>query len=78
MEQQQVKIIGFRANGYKAIEAVVLKPDLLQEKLVRIIGDIGNGKSSLMELMQIALSGSGAIAKKRCVKNRVFIRSTNF
>ena len=68
MEQQQVKIIGFRANGYKAIEAVVLKPDLLQEKLVRIIGDIGNGKSSLMELMQIALSGSGAIAKKDALK----------
>ena len=69
MEQQQVQIIGFRANGYKAIEAVVLTPDVLQEKLVRIIGEIGNGKSSLMELMQIALSGSDAVAKKDTLKN---------
>lgn len=67
--QQQVQIIGFRANGYKAIEAVVLTPDVLQEKLVRIIGEIGNGKSSLMELMQIALSGSDAVAKKDTLKN---------
>lgn len=69
MDQQQVQIIGFRANGYKAIEAVVLTPDLLQEKLVRIVGEIGNGKSSLMELMQIALSGSDAVAKKDTLKN---------
>ena len=68
MKQQEVQIIGFRANGYKAIEAVVLQPDLLKEKLVRIVGEIGNGKSSLMELMQIALSGSDAVAKKDALK----------
>ena len=69
MEQQTVEIIGFRANGYKAIQAVVLKPDLLSEKLVRVVGDIGNGKSSLMELLQIALSGSEAVAKKDALKS---------
>jgi hypothetical protein len=68
-KQQTVEIIGFRANGYKAIQAVVLKPDLLSEKLVRVVGDIGNGKSSLMELLQIALSGSEAVAKKDALKS---------
>jgi hypothetical protein len=68
-KQQTVEIIGFRASGYKAIQAVVLKPDLLSEKLVRVVGDIGNGKSSLMELLQIALSGSEAVAKKDALKS---------
>jgi hypothetical protein len=67
--QQTVEIIGFRANGYKAIQAVMLKPDLLSEKLVSVVGDIGNGKSSLMELLQIALSGSEAVAKKDALKS---------
>jgi len=68
MKQQQVHILGLRAQGYKSIEAVTLSPDLFTGKLVRVTGDIGNGKTSLMELVQIALSGSDAIAKKDALK----------
>lgn len=68
MEQQQVHIIGLRAHGYKAIETVTLVPDLFTGRLVKVTGEIGNGKSSLLELVQIALSGSDAIAKKDALK----------
>jgi len=68
MEQQQVHIIGLRAQGYKAIETVTLVPDLFAGRLVKVTGEIGNGKTSLMELVQIALSGSDAIAKKDALK----------
>lgn len=68
MKQQQVHIIGLRAEGYKAIQTVLLTPDLFKEKLVKVVGEIGNGKSSLMELLQIALSGSDAVAKKDALK----------
>ena len=68
MEQQQVHIIGLRAQGYKAIETVTLVPDLFSGRLVKVTGEIGNGKSSLLELVQIALSGSDAIAKKDALK----------
>lgn len=68
MEQQQVHIIGLRAQGYKAIETVTLVPDLFAGRLVKVTGEIGNGKSSLLELVQIALSGSDAIAKKDALK----------
>jgi len=69
MTQQQVHIIGLRAQGYKSIQAVELKPDLFAGKLVKVTGEIGNGKTSLMELLQIALSGSDAIAKKDALKS---------
>jgi len=68
MEQQQVHILGLRAQGYKSIEAVELMPDIFAGKLVKVVGEIGNGKSSLLELLQIALSGSDAIAKKDALK----------
>lgn len=67
--QKQVHIIGLHAEGYKAIQTVLLTPDLFSEKLVRVTGEIGNGKSSLMELLQIALSGTDAIAKKDALKS---------
>lgn len=69
MEQQQVHIIGLRAEGYKAIKTVVLTPDLFEGRLVKVVGEIGSGKSSLTELVQIALSGSDAIAKKDALKS---------
>lgn len=68
MEQQQVHILGLRAQGYKSIQAVTLAPDIFTGKLVKVVGEIGNGKSSLLELLQIALSGSDAIAKKDALK----------
>lgn len=68
MEQQQVHILGLRAQGYKSIQAVTLAPDIFAGKLVKVVGEIGNGKSSLLELLQIALSGSDAIAKKDALK----------
>jgi len=68
MEQQQVHILGLRAQGYKSIQAVTLQPDIFAGKLVKVVGEIGNGKSSLLELLQIALSGSDAIAKKDALK----------
>lgn len=67
--QKQVHIIGLRAEGYKAILSALLTPDLFTGKLVRVTGEIGNGKSSLMELLQIALSGTDAIAKKDALKS---------
>lgn len=68
MEQQQVHILGLRAQGYKSIQAVTLQPDLFAGKLVKVVGEVGNGKSSVLELLQIALSGSDAIAKKDALK----------
>ena len=62
--QRQVKLIGFRAENHRVIKAINLTPDLFNQKLIQVVGDIGNGKSTLIEMLQTALSGSDAIKKK--------------
>ena len=64
MEQKQVKFIGFRAQNSGIIKAVELTPDLLSKKMLVLKGESGNGKSSLIKLMQTAVSGTEAIASK--------------
>ena len=64
MEQKLVKFIGFRAENAGIIKAVELTPDLLSKRFLTIRGDSGQGKSSLIKLMQTAVSGTEAIASK--------------
>ena len=64
MEQKQVKFIGFRAENSGIIKAVELTPDLLSRRMLVLKGESGNGKSSLIKLMQAAVSGTEAIASK--------------
>ena len=64
MEQKQVKLIGFRAENSGIIRAVELTPDLLLKRLIVIVGESGMGKSSLIRLMQTAVSGTDAILNK--------------
>lgn len=64
MEQKTVKIIGFKAQNHNIIKTVVLTPDLLQRRLIQLVGDSGNGKSTLIEMLQTAVAGTDAIKKK--------------
>ena len=64
MEQKQVKFIGFNAKNSGIIKAVELTPDILSRKMVVVRGESGAGKSSLMKLIQTAVSGTEAIASK--------------
>ena len=68
MEQKQVKFIGFRAQNSGIIKAVELTPDLLSKKMLVLKGESGNGKSSLIKLMQTAVSGTEAIASKNVLE----------
>lgn len=69
MEQKQVYLTSLRVENYKTIQAVVLTPDILKNRLVRVTGEIGNGKSTLLEALQIALSGAKVAAKKDSLPN---------
>lgn len=68
MEQQQIKLLSFRAENHRVIKAVTLTPDLLSQRLVQVTGEIGQGKSTLLEMLQTALSGSDAIKKKEALE----------
>jgi energy-coupling factor transporter ATP-binding protein EcfA2 len=63
MEQKQVKLIGLRVKNNGIIQAAELTPDLLSKRLVLVTGNIGNGKSSLLNAAKIATSGTDAIKK---------------
>ena len=63
MEQKQVNLIGLRVKNNGIIQAAELTPDLLQKRLVLVTGNIGNGKSSLLNAAKIATSGTDAIKK---------------
>lgn len=62
--QQTVKILSFRAENHNIIKVVELTPDIMSKQLIQLIGDSGNGKSSLIELLQTAVAGTDAIKKK--------------
>ena len=68
MEQKQVKFIGFNAKNSGIIKAVELTPDILSRKMVVVRGESGAGKSSLMKLIQTAVSGTEAIASKNVLE----------
>lgn len=68
MKQKTVKLIGFRAENSGIIKAVELTPDLLSKRLVVMVGDSGAGKSSLIKLIQTAVSGTEAIASKNVLE----------
>lgn len=68
MEQKTVKLIGFRAENSGIIRAVELTPDLLSKRLLILTGESGMGKSSLIKLMQTAVSGTEAIASKNVLE----------
>lgn len=68
MEQQQIKLLSFRAENHRIIKCIALTPDLLSQRLIQVTGNIGEGKSSLLEMLQTALSGSDAIKKKEALE----------
>lgn len=66
-KQKQVYIVGLEATNYKNMRAVVLTPDLLSQKLIMVKGEIGAGKSSVLELVSMPLSGFDGIHKENLV-----------
>lgn len=64
MNQKQVEIIGLTAGEYNTLKAVVLTPDILSKKLIQVVGESGEGKTSLLDLIKIPISGTDAIKKK--------------
>lgn len=68
-DQKQVTIIGFRAENSGIIKAVALTPDLLAKKLLVLVGESGQGKSTLISLLQTAVSGTEAIKSKDVLEN---------
>lgn len=69
MEQKKVKILSFRAENHNIIKAVVLTPDIMSKKLIQLVGESGNGKSTLLEMLQTATAGVAAIKKKDILEN---------
>lgn len=67
MEQKQVKLIGLRVLNDGIIQAAELTPDILQKRLVLITGNIGNGKSTLLNAAKIATAGTDAIKKSDAI-----------
>lgn len=63
MEQKQVNLIGLRVHNNNIIQAAELTPDILQKRLILVTGNIGNGKSSLLNAAKIATAGTDAIKK---------------
>lgn len=67
-EQRQFTIIGIRAGGYHTLEAVELTPDILSKKLVRVVGQHRQGKTSLLNLVKIGLGGLGEVQKREALE----------
>lgn len=68
MEQKTVKIIGFRAEKHNIVKTIVLTPDIFQNKLIQLVGESGNGKSTLLEMLQTAVAGTDAIKSKNVLE----------
>lgn len=68
-KQTEVKFIGFKAKNYKTVEAVEFTYDVLQNKIIRIIGEIGSSKTSILECIEIALTGVKGIGKKDTIRS---------
>lgn len=66
--QRQFTIIGLKAGGYHSIEAVELTPDILSKKLVRVIGEHKQGKTSLINFVKIAIGGLDEVQKKEALE----------
>ncbi len=63
-EQRKIELIGFELNNYKNLKVVKFTPDLCNKRLIRVNGDIGQGKSALLQGLQIATSGASGVDKK--------------
>lgn len=64
MEQKQVKLIGLKVLDNNVIKAVELTPDIMSKRLIQIVGESGNGKTTLVESLKTAIGGMNAVAKK--------------
>ena len=63
-KQKQITLIGLRVDNYRILKSVLLTPDVLSQRVTRVTGDIGQGKSTLLDALKIGLNGTDAIAKK--------------
>jgi len=73
--QKQVEIIGFEAGNYNTIKVVRLTPDILSKKFIQIVGESGAGKSSLLELLKLPISGTDTIKKKAILEKGFFTQA---
>ena len=73
--QKRVEIIGFEAGNYNTIKVVRLTPDILSKKFIQVVGESGAGKSSLLELLKIPISGTDAIKKKAILEKGFFTQA---
>lgn len=62
--QKQVTLIGLCVEKFRILKSVILTPDILSQRVTRVTGDIGQGKSTLLDALKIGLNGTDAIAKK--------------
>lgn len=67
MEQKQVKLIGLKVLDNNVIKAVELTPDIMSRRLIQIVGESGNGKTTLVESLKTAIGGMNAVAKKDAI-----------
>jgi hypothetical protein len=64
MDQKEVTLLGFRCENHNILKIIELTPDLLSKQLIQIVGESGNGKSSLIDALMLASAGTDAIKKK--------------
>ena len=67
-----MEIIGFEAGNYNTIKVVRLTPDILSKKFIQVVGESGAGKSSVLELLKVPISGTDAIKKKTILEKGFF------
>lgn len=58
---ENLRLHAFDVKNYKTIKHIALGCDITSKKIIQIRGEIGSSKSSLLEGMNIALSGANGI-----------------
>lgn len=74
--QKELKLLGFHAEGYRNIKVVELTTDLLNQRLVKVVGEEGSGKSTLLELVQASIGGIDAIKAKSLLNSGFYTGAT--
>lgn len=68
-EQEVVKIIGLRVENNNVVKAIMLTPDIFKNQLIQLVGDSGNGKSTIIDSLKAAINGPESIKKKDALES---------
>lgn len=67
--QKEITLLSFTVKNHRSIRCIEVAPDILSQRVVVIKGKEGQGKSTFLESLQTALSGSQAVKNKASLEN---------